>query len=538
MTDKLFAYHVDLKRAMWRPEYFATMAKRLRPWGYNAFVIEIEDKFRYRNHPAIVHPDAPSHADWRAIAKACRAEGIEIVPLMQSLGHVEFIVGKPEYARLREAPDIEKQFDPTSKEALALLYELYDEVIEVLRPKEFFHVGGDETWQLGQSAKCRPLVEKIGVGGLYLQFMLPLFEHVHARGLRPMVWADIFLSHPEIIPRAPKHTVMVDWEYGITEERPRQFRIWGGSREKGTLNKVYTWDEYRKADRPEFRAGFEKYVVDDRTRRDGTFVGFYCTDALLGSGFDVVTAPANRCAGDMAGTPRSTMHWPNCFYFARKGMARGIGTLVTSWTVRHNHPDLCLAGTFAASQGVRMADAFDAEALGRAFTKEMYGVEFPRFTAAVLRASDSFSLGQAGHLVNARAALAAGKDPLAAYLEGVDKVPGGRKDALAEKRRTATGYAEAGRALAAMKHRAKRNAHQFDFWLEGIAFNLLCTDCVIAALDGSLKKKASSLRRRLRYRRDITRALFAETYPPRSVEEEIALRYGFWDEVLKRNEKK
>ena len=35
------------------------------------------------------------------------------------------------------------------------------------------------------------MVEKIGIGGLYLQHMMPIFEHLRKRGLRPIIWADI-----------------------------------------------------------------------------------------------------------------------------------------------------------------------------------------------------------------------------------------------------------------------------------------------------------------------------------------------------------
>ena len=134
-----------------------TMVERIKSWGFNTVVYEMGNKFRFSKHMAIWHPEAPTHEN--------------TVALVQSLGHAEYVVGKPEYAHLRETPENRDQYDPLSSEAQTLILELFDEVIDVMKPREFFYMGGDETWSLGKSQKCRSVVEKIGTGGLYLQCM-------------------------------------------------------------------------------------------------------------------------------------------------------------------------------------------------------------------------------------------------------------------------------------------------------------------------------------------------------------------------------
>ena len=226
MADGMLAYHIDLKRAMWARTYLDTMVDRLRGWGFNTLIYEVEDKFRFSRHPAIQSPQAPTNAETADFAASCRAKGVEVMPLVQTLGHSEFVLGKPDYAHLREMPDAIDQYDPLSEEARGLIIDLCDEVIDVFQPREFFHVGGDETWSLGRSRKCAPVVEKIGVGGLYLKHMLPIIEHVHGRGLRPIIWADIVLSHPEVIRDIPTYVVLMDWDYWTCEERPDSIMVW------------------------------------------------------------------------------------------------------------------------------------------------------------------------------------------------------------------------------------------------------------------------------------------------------------------------
>lgn len=48
----MFAYHIDLKRAMWRLDYLLEFMRRLKQWGFNSVVLEIEDKFRFSRHPS------------------------------------------------------------------------------------------------------------------------------------------------------------------------------------------------------------------------------------------------------------------------------------------------------------------------------------------------------------------------------------------------------------------------------------------------------------------------------------------------------
>ena len=526
MSDQMFAYHFDLKRAMWTREYMAAMVDRLAEWGFNTIVYEVEDKFRFGNHPALAHADAWTGDETRDLAQACRAKGVEVIPLIQSLGHAESVVGKPEYAHLREAADITDQYDPTCDEARALLIEMFDEIIDATRPREFFHMGGDETWSLGKSAKCAPIVAEIGVGGLYLRHMLPLLEHVHGRGLRPIIWADIVLAHPEIIADVPKFVVMMDWDYWTAEERPAGIQLWGSGQK--------TWDEYRELDLPQFREHLERYAVDEQTPRDGTFRQFYCTDALREMGFDVITASANRSYGDMVGVPFNERHLPNGFYFARKGFAAGMGNLVTSWAVRHNHPETDMPGTFAAVVATQGESDFDAAGIYRRFTTEHYGVEMPEFGGAVEKAQVSFTAGQACFVERDRKALEAGDDPLPGRLAELEKEHGGRDGAVAFLERTAAGYGEARATFVELKDRAKRNARSFDFWIEGVDVNALYADFLLAALKGTLAVGAAELLARIEALRERTRALFSETYAARSVDAEVELRYGYHERHLRR----
>ena len=529
-TEKFLALHFDMKRPMWTRAYMDAMVDRIRQWGFNTIVYEVEDKFRFAKHPAVAHPEAFSPADTADFAQACRGKGVEVVPLVQSLGHAECVVGKPEYAHLRESPEIDDQYDPLSDEAREVILEMFDELIDACQPQEFFHIGGDETRKLGQSPKCAEIVKEIGLVGLYLRHMMPLFEHVIGRGLRPIIWADVVLGHPSLLKEIPRDVVLMDWDYFTANERPEFIRIWGPG---PNLNCLATWETYAESAGDEFKAHMERFAVDERTRRDGTFRPFYCTDALIDMGFDVLTAPATRCSGDMYGVGNQAMHVPNSFYFARKGMTDARGTLVTSWTVRHTHPEVCDFGTYAAVHGIRTEGAFDVDAVGQAYTKEFFGAEMPEFSPAVMKAQQQFGPGRFGSLCLTQPVMPGDDDPLAAYVERMDKAHGGRQGAIDYMKDLLSGYAEARETFCRLKEQAVRNARTLDFWIEAVDLDTLHAEVLLARLEDDLPKKAPALLSKLEALRSATRELFAETYEPKSVEAELTPRYAHHEQYLR-----
>ena len=137
---KILAYHFDLKRAMWTRSYMDTMVDRLRDWGYTHILYEVEDKLRFSNHPAIPHEDAVSIEETSEFVRRCRAKGMDVIPFVQTLGHSSYVLKHDEYAHLRETQEITYQYDPGSKPALELIYELIDEVIRVMEPSNYFHI--------------------------------------------------------------------------------------------------------------------------------------------------------------------------------------------------------------------------------------------------------------------------------------------------------------------------------------------------------------------------------------------------------------
>lgn len=480
----MFAYHIDLKRAMWRLDYLLEFMRRLKQWGFNSVVLEIEDKFRFSRHPSLAHPDSPTHGQWREWAQSCRDIGIDVVPLVQTLGHLEFALNKPAYAHLREEAGLRHHVDVTNPGSVPFVLELVQEAVDVFQPEKFFHVGGDETAELAAGGRLESWRERRGE--LYLKHMLPVFEHVRCRGLRPMLWHDMVFKYGEagILPEMPKDVVMVHWDYSII---------------------------------------------------DGDSPSLLKTEEMKAAGLDVVTASANRCAGDQTGVPKVSRHVPNCHCLARKGIEEASGTLVTSWAIRHNHPETNMSATFAAVLASRGLPGDTVEAAHDAWTEEVFGAAMPAFAAAAKQAEKGvLPIGRAGQWRQRLVWLEEGADRLEKDIADMVQSMGSAAEVKTFLDGLRAGYAEALKAFKRCRLEAKRNGALVDFWIEGAELQDFYAEFLLSALAGDLRERAPELHKSLLGLVATTRELFGRTYPPTSVEDEIMWRYGYHLEYLGR----
>ncbi|MBQ2236986.1 MAG: hypothetical protein II317_02635 [Clostridia bacterium] len=61
--------------------------------------------------------------------------------------------------------------------------------------------------------KSKPLAEKIGIGRVYLNYLLKLHKYCTEKGKTMMFWADIINEYPELVPEIPKDIVALNWGY-------------------------------------------------------------------------------------------------------------------------------------------------------------------------------------------------------------------------------------------------------------------------------------------------------------------------------------
>lgn len=201
--------HLDLKGAIPACRIFLETLDYWRDCGFNGLVLEYDDRIPWRSWPEARNPGY-SMAERAEIAAAAQKLGFEVVPLIQTHGHLEWLLKLDEYSHWREN-GAGNEICPLCPEVEPRFRRWIDEVAELHPDSRHIHLGGDETRNLGTCPQCR----RHDKMELYLTHISKMCRHALSRGLRPLLWADMFVhsGRIELAAGLPEGTILVDWRY-------------------------------------------------------------------------------------------------------------------------------------------------------------------------------------------------------------------------------------------------------------------------------------------------------------------------------------
>lgn len=188
--------------------------------------LEIElgsGNFNYPSFPSMQHGQNPfTVEELTELAQYAKERFIDLVPVMQTFGHIPDWLANPEYADLAECPDGFEQWgrhnppmtlNPLDPRSQQLVRKRLDDVLPIFKGCGQFNIGCDETWELGMG-KSREACEKLGRTRVFLNFVTQTIEYLTAHGVKPLFWADIILQGgQEVLDAMPKESVALNWGY-------------------------------------------------------------------------------------------------------------------------------------------------------------------------------------------------------------------------------------------------------------------------------------------------------------------------------------
>lgn len=204
-------------------ETLFALVDQLAEWKVNHLQLYTEHTFAYRRHRSVWAQASPlTGEDILRLDAYCRERQVELAPSQNSFGHFHRWLELPAYRHLAECPegftmpggDRRREaftLDPANPESLALLRELYAELLPHFSSRRF-NVGCDETFDLGLG-RNREECERLGLGRVYLNFLLKVHEEVGRHDCTMLFWADMIDQFPELIPELPKDAVALEWGY-------------------------------------------------------------------------------------------------------------------------------------------------------------------------------------------------------------------------------------------------------------------------------------------------------------------------------------
>lgn len=156
--------------------------------------------------------------EYKKLEKYAKERMVDLVPCHNGLGHMTaWLKHYPKLAVMPKgmffwgAHREPSTINPLDPKSLELVKTFYQDAINNSTSK-FFHMNLDEPYELGHG-KTKDVADKIGVGQMYLDYVLKLYDFVKDNKKTPLIWGDVLNHYPEMIEKLPKDLIFVDWGY-------------------------------------------------------------------------------------------------------------------------------------------------------------------------------------------------------------------------------------------------------------------------------------------------------------------------------------
>ena len=179
----------------------------------NFFAIYIEDIFEFSAHPKIgMGRGRLTPAEVREICAYGAKYFVEIFPIFESYQHWDNILRLPDYEKYGEFPG-SFNLNIGDPAIFPLIDSMYSDLVNVF-PSPYFHIGGDEAFDIGRF-RSREFVKKMGgIGPALAEVVGKLIEMIKAHGkTKILMYHDMIIHYEEALASLPKDLILMYWNY-------------------------------------------------------------------------------------------------------------------------------------------------------------------------------------------------------------------------------------------------------------------------------------------------------------------------------------
>lgn len=225
----------------------------LARYKMNQIIMEVEFA-KWETDPSIAVPWAQDQSEIKEEIEYAKDNFIEINPLMQSLGHCDWLFMTGKNRDIAENPGNPYAYCPTNPRTYPYIFKFYDEVIKLFDTPRYVHIGHDEvsdSYGFPLDEECK----KIGGRHLFIDDTLKIYNHIRKSGPKVMMWGDMLLTNGDspdatnapdaktarqMRDQLPKDMVITDWHYAAA--KPEEYKSLKLLMDEGFDVIAATWD--------------------------------------------------------------------------------------------------------------------------------------------------------------------------------------------------------------------------------------------------------------------------------------------------------
>ncbi|MFH0733253.1 MAG: family 20 glycosylhydrolase [bacterium] len=190
---------------------FKKIIKFMARYKMNTYMPYMEDVVELKCYPSMgLERGALTYDEIKELHKFAEKHFVDIIPIFQTLGHYENILAQKEFIKYAEFPGA-ASLDVSNPDTYVFLENMLKEIFELF-PSEYFHMGADESYDVGLG-NSKGLVEKSNLAKVHLEHYKKVYAICKKYNKKVLMYGDILLNHPEILDELPKDITIVDWHY-------------------------------------------------------------------------------------------------------------------------------------------------------------------------------------------------------------------------------------------------------------------------------------------------------------------------------------
>lgn len=228
---ELICLQIDLARQKETLAYVKRYIDLAKKCGYNALIMYLENAVRTEDTAFFSEQESYSPEEISELVTYAEAQGIEVIPAFENLGHLEKFMKYPQFADIAECKDgatVGRGLYPFELGTCGCtsnprLYELMDKYITdvcKLFHSKYVHMGLDEPFDFAVCDRCKAQIEKGKTkADLFYEHVMHSYHLIKNMGKTMLMWDDFF-EYADIADRLPRDIILCNWNYYFVTDEP------------------------------------------------------------------------------------------------------------------------------------------------------------------------------------------------------------------------------------------------------------------------------------------------------------------------------
>ncbi|HOJ40481.1 MAG TPA: family 20 glycosylhydrolase, partial [bacterium] len=227
---KMRAVQLDLARQMETLPFIREFIDFASTFGYNSLVLYLEARIKTRSFPYPSKEACYTPEEMEQVVAYAAERKMQVIPVVPNLGHTEQFLQYPALAPLAELREgrmgrFSKGLSmvcPSLEETYEFFDAYYSEIAAIF-PSPYFHVGNDESWDIGYCARCRRRIkEGESQADIFTRHLKRTHETVVGKlGKKMIMWDDLFEHYRKSLQEIPRDIIMCCCHYDELVDIPR-----------------------------------------------------------------------------------------------------------------------------------------------------------------------------------------------------------------------------------------------------------------------------------------------------------------------------